>query len=144
MICHWFVNRRYGLLDMEGRCLTKCRTWIFLITGTVLFTVSTFDWLTEFLCGHSGHYHNCFTHVYRICWVLNLPSPSFHFIPHVVCLNTVCDYGTRLFWSSFILFQNSVSFMLQLPRVVPVEYLVSAYFSPLCQQLCSAQELLYI
>ena len=139
VLCHWFVNRRYGLLDVEGRYLTKCRMWVFLITGTALFTISTFDWLTEFLYSHGGNYHNCFTCVYRMCWVLNLPPPSFHFIPHVVCLNTVCDYGNRLFWSSFLLFHNSVSFMLQLPHVLPAECLVSADFSPPCQQLCSAQ-----
>jgi len=42
MLYHWFVNRGDGLLDMEGRCLTKCRTWVFFITGTALFTISTF------------------------------------------------------------------------------------------------------
>jgi hypothetical protein len=94
---------------MVGRCHTKCRTSVFLITGTTLFIISTFHWLTEFLC---GHFCSCFTCVHRMCWVLNLPPPSFHFIPHVVCLNCVCDYWTWLFWSSCLLFQNSLSFML--------------------------------
>jgi hypothetical protein len=31
-----------GFSDMVGRCHTKCRTSVFLITGTTLFIISTF------------------------------------------------------------------------------------------------------